>query len=378
MKNLLYPIAVIFLLATACSNSSSTEQQPDPKGKDNTGMTLSDAQLKNTTIQTGKAELREVASMLKLNGKIDVPPQSMVSISVPLGGYLKSTDLLPGMHINKGQVLATMEDPQYIQLQQDYLMAKAELVYKESEYTRQRDLNAGKASSDKLFEQAKAAYQSQLVLTKSLEQKLKLIGLDPVKITTATISKSIQLYSPINGFVSAVNMNIGKYVNPSEVLFELVNPDDIHLALTVFEKDVNKLAIGQTLYAYTNSNPGKKYLCKIILISRSFSRDHATQVHCHFEQYDKTLLPGMFMNADIELGGTNSATLPDDAIVRFENKNYVFIAQPGNRFDMQEVQTGNSENGYTEVMLPDSLHAATFVTHDAYTLLMTMKNTTDD
>jgi cobalt-zinc-cadmium efflux system membrane fusion protein len=254
-----------------------------------------------------------------------VPPQNMVSISVPLGGYLKSTKLLPGMHISKGEVLATMEDPQYIQLQQDYLTAKAQLSLLESEYNRQKELNESKAASDKIFEQAKANYLTQNILIKSLEQKLSLIGLNSVNITPNNISKSIHLYSPINGFVSAVNVNVGKYVTPSDVLFELVNPNDIHLALTVFDKDVNKLAIGQKVFAYTNIHPEKKYECEIILISKNLGSDNATQVHCHFKQYDKSLLPGMFMNADIELSGSKVAVLPDDAVISYENKNYVFI-----------------------------------------------------
>ncbi len=242
---------------------------------------------KNGGIQTGKLEEQSISSVLKVNGKIDVPPQNMVSISVPLGGYLQSTKLLEGMYVSKGQVLAVMQDQQYIQLQQDYLTARAQLVYNESEYNRQKELNQSKATSDKVFEQTKAAYQTQNILVKSLEQKIKLIGINPNKIGANSISRSINIYSPINGFVSAVNVNIGKYVNPSDVLFELVNPSDIHLALTVFEKDINKLFIGQKLAAYTNNQPEKKYPCTIILISKNLSGERAAEVHCHFDSMIK-------------------------------------------------------------------------------------------
>lgn len=378
IKNILNPALIsVSLFMLSCSTAPQPEQkQPLPEAGNT--LTLTGEQLRNAGIRTGKPEMRRISSLLKLNGKIDVPPQGMVSISVPLGGYLKSTELLPGMHVSKGQVLAVMEDPQYIQLQQEYLTAKAQFTFLENEYNRQKDLNADKATSDKVFEQVRSTFQAQQILVRSLEQKLKLIGLDPARINASNISKSINVYSPVTGFVSAVRVNIGRYVNPSDVLFDLVDPDDIHLVLTVFEKDVNKLAIGQKLYAYTNSNPGKKYLCEIILISRSISSDHATQVHCHFGQYDKTLLPGMFMNADIELSGSYSNALPDEAIVHFENKNYVFIARGNNRFDMQEVQTGSAENGFTEVFLPDTAIRQTFVIKGAYTLLMALKNVSEE
>lgn len=376
MKKLII-IINIFLLFTACNNKQINDEQINTATQENVA-SLTDAQYKNAEIEIGKIENQNIFSVLKLNGKIDVPPQNMVSISVPMGGYLKSTKLLPGMQISKGEVIAVMEDPQYIQLQQDYLTAKAQFAYNESEYLRQKELNESKAASDKVFEQAKATYQTQNVLIKSLEQRLKLIGLNPNTVTANTITKSISIYSPINGFVSAVNVNIGKYVMPSDVLFELVNPNDIHLVLTVFDKDINKLAIGQKVFAFSNSNPDKKYECEIILISKNLSNDNATQVHCHFVQYDKSLLPGMFMNAIIELSGGNAVVLPIDAIVRFENKNYVFIEKGNRQFEMTEVQIGNTENGFTEIVDTESLTNKNIVVNGAYNLLMVLKNTDEE
>ncbi len=377
MKNIIIIISLLSLLVSCSNKIQNTENEIQTSGQENV-VTLTDAQFKNAGIETGTLSNQNISSVLKLNGKIDVPPQNLVSISAPLGGYLKTTKLLPGMHINKGEVLAVMEDIQYIQLQQDYLSAQAQYTLFESEYNRQKELNQSKATSDKVYEQAKANYQSQLVLLKSLEQKLKLIGINPQKLSSNNISKSIQIYSPISGFVSAVNVNIGKYVNPSEVLFELVNPTDIHLALTVFEKDINKLSIGQKLIAYTNNNPDKKYAGEIILISKSLSNQNATEVHCHFEQYDKTLLPGMFMNADIELKGVQTSVLPEDAIVRFENKNYVFVAKENRQFEMIEVTVGNTENGNTEILNSEKLQTQKFVVKGAYTLLMALKNTEEE
>ena len=376
MKQLIILINIALLLA-ACGSSKKEEPKTENKTEENM-VTLTDAQLKNAGIQTGKFAQQSISSILKVNGKIDVPPQNMVSISIPLGGYLQSTKLLPGMHVSKGEIIAVMEDQQYIQLQQDYLTAKAKAAFLESEYIRQKELNESKATSDKVFQQTEADYRSQKILIKSLSEKLKLINLSPDKLNENKISRSINIYSPINGFVSAVNVNIGKYVNPSDVLFELVNPTDIHLALTIFEKDIDKLFIGQKLFAYTNSQPEKKYPCTIILISKNLSAERSAQVHCHFEQYDKTLLPGMFMNADIEVKSNNAMVLPDDAIVRFENKQYAFIARSNNQFEMKEVQTGNTENGFTEILTTENLAKETFVLKGAYNLLMKMKNNTEE
>ncbi len=139
---------------------------------------MTDAQQKNAGIETGNLEKRRISAVIRVNGQIDVPPQNMVSISFPLGGFLKSTTLLPGMHVTKGEVIGVMEDQQFIQLQQDYLTSKAKLAYLEKEYARQRELNQSKATSDKLFEQTEAEYKSQRVLNRSVAEKLQLIGIN--------------------------------------------------------------------------------------------------------------------------------------------------------------------------------------------------------
>lgn len=361
----------LFILITACKNKNQEEAAIETN---NNTITLTEAQFKNAGIATGKFTQETISTLLKANGKIDVPPQNMVSISVPLGGYLKHTNLLAGMHVNKGEILATIDDQQYIQIQQDYLTTKAQFEFTESEYKRQSELNKNKATSDKIFEQVKSTYHTQQILIKALEEKLKLIGLNPQKISTATISKNINIYSPISGFVTAVNVNIGKYLNPSDVLFELVDPTDIHLNITVFEKDVNKLSIGQKLFAYSNNNPDKKYLCDIILISKNLNKENFAEVHCHFENYSSLLLPGMFMNAEIETKANIANALPNDAFVRFENKQYVFIQTHDKAFKMIEVEIGNSENGFTEILNAESLKNETFVLKGAYNLLMSLKN----
>ncbi|MES2063109.1 MAG: efflux RND transporter periplasmic adaptor subunit [Bacteroidota bacterium] len=360
-------------------DQAETKTETKPKAENSTTVTLTDAQRTTAGIDTGHAANRPVATTLKVTGAIDVPPQNMVSISFPMGGYLKSSKLLPGMHVSRGETIAMMEDQQFIQLQQDYLTAKAKLVYAQKDFERQRDLNASKASSDKLFQQAQADYSSQKILVSSLAEKLRLIGMNPASVTDGSITRSAAVRSPIDGYVSKVNVNIGKYVNPSDVLFEIVDPRDIHLALDVFEKDVNLLHQGQKVIAYTNSNPDKKYECTIVLIGKDLTDQRKTEVHCHFEQYDKNLLPGTFMNAEIEVTANNALTLPEDAIVNFESKSYAFKVTGKNTYEIMEIKPGVAREGYVELLANSSeLRNQTFVTKGAYSLLMKMKNTGED
>lgn len=368
-----------FLFLVACSGKQ-TETTETKGSTEPTSLTLTEAQFRSADIKVGSVGRQSISSVIKVNGKIDVPPQNMVSVSMPLGGYLKTTKLLPGMHLAKGEVIATMEDLQYIQLQQEYLTTKSKLQFAEMEFQRQKELNQSKASSDKIFQQAQMEYTTQKVNLSGLAEKLKLINIDPQHLTETNLSKSVNIYSPIDGFVTKVNVNIGKYVNPSDILFELVNPSDIHLNLKVFEKDLEKLSIGQKLMAFNNNQPTKKHPCEIILISQDISSDRTAEVHCHFEDYDKTLLPGMYMNAEIEVEVKNANVILDEAIVSFEEKEYVFVLKGERTFDMQEIRKGVSENNVTEISFANAAFTGSerIVIHGAYSLLMQLKNKAEE
>jgi cobalt-zinc-cadmium efflux system membrane fusion protein len=369
-------LALMILVFQSCSGETENIASETENVRD--VVELTEEQYKNADIQLGALELRNISNSIKLNGKVDVPPQNLISVSVAMSGYLRSTKLLPGMQVKKGEVLAVLEDEQYIQLQQDYLTAKAQFIFSESEYKRQKELNDNKASSDKLFQQTKANFETQYAVLKGLEQKLKLIGINPITLTADNISRTIQVLSPVNGFVSSVNVNVGKYINSNDVMFELIDPDDIHLILTVYEKDIHGLELGQKVWAYSNSNPTQKYECEIILISRSIGNREAAEVNCHFVSQNHKLLPGTFMNAEVQMTNNMVQSLPEEAIVRFENKNYIFVQTEKMKFQIVHVDLGNSEFGFTEILNADQLNGKKIVLKGAYNLLMTLKNSSDE
>lgn len=274
------------LLFTQCKGETTQNEKIETR-EETTIVQLTDAQLKHVALQTTQLQEHTIATVLKLNGKIDVPPQNLISITNPLGGYVKQTKLMPGMQIKKGEQIAIMEDPRYIELQQNYLIAQDKYQFAQLDYQRQKELNASQASSDKVMQQAQAEMNAQRIAMHALAQQLSLININTKTLTYNTISKSIAIYSPINGFVSNTYVNIGKYVTPSDVLFELIDPTDIHLNLNVYEKDLAKLEVGQRVVSFTNGNPDKKYEGEVVLISMDVNVEGTSEVHCHFEQFEK-------------------------------------------------------------------------------------------
>lgn len=379
MKNNILFITAAAYLFSGCGNSAPTPETSATSAQGNR-VHLTAEQLKNAGIVVGRPESRQMASTLKVNGVIEVPPQNLVSVSFPIGGYLQSTNLLPGMPVRKGQSIAVLEDPQYIQFQQDYLIGKVQLQYLESEFRRQQELSAGQAGSAKILQQAQTDYHAQKILVKALSEKLRLIGLNPETLDENNLSRSVRVYAPIDGFVSAVKVNIGKYVNPTDVLFELVNPRDIHLKLTVFEKDVSSLRAGQRVVAHTNDRPDESHPGKILLISHNVNEQRAVDVHCHFDRYDARLLPGMFMNAVINVVDEEALAVPESAVVRWENRHFIFVEKGPGDFELTEVEPGAVSDGYIKVLPAGGgdFFAANVVLQNAYTLLMKMKNTAEE
>ncbi len=368
-------ISTIFaLLFLVSCNGDKKEPQTKTEAKQENSIQLTPEQVKNAGLVVGNPEQRTVKGILELQGTVTVPPKSVVSVSIPLGGYIRKTDLMAGMHVRKGQLLAVVEDMQYIQLQQDYLTAKEKFQLAKSEYDRQKELNAKKASSDKLYEQTATEMQTQRIYMASLVQKLALLNINVKTLTASNISKTVSITSPINGLVSKVNVNVGKYIAPTDMLFELMETSDIVLVMNAFEKDINLLSVGQTVTAFTNAKPSKKYQAKIAYINQSLNDDRAAEVICKVNQYDSSLIPGLFINAEAEFDNEKAITVPEDAVVRWQGKFFVFALAGNNQYKMVGVEPGTVSDGYRQIKSSSINGSSKIVTKNAYTLLMTFMN----
>ncbi len=374
MRNIF--IISVFVL-TACSPAEETNETPTEIPADH--VTVSAEQIRNAGIETGVIQRHTVSSVLRVSGTVDVPPQNIVSVSFPLGGYLKSMRLLPGMHVQKGETIAVIEDQAMIQLQQDYLVTKAKLEYAEKDYERQETLNKSNVSADKILQQSRAEFTSLKVILRGLEEKLRLIGINPGALTDQNISRAVPVRSPINGFVSKVNVNTGKYVNPSDVLFELINPDDIHAVLTVFEKDVAQIHPKQKVKISFVGDPAAEYDCEVLLVTRNVDDNRSALVHCHFEKRPRQLLPGMFLNAAIELKQAEVTAVPEEAVVRYGKDSYLLEETGDNSFSLLKIQPGSTTNGLVEVSAKDTpLEGKKIIVKNAYPVLSMMKNSNEE
>jgi cobalt-zinc-cadmium efflux system membrane fusion protein len=372
--NMTKKIFIITVLAfAACKSAPKQEAVAEKETEERRSLNLTSAQVKNAGIEIGEMQRRVLSDEIVVNGVVDVPPQNIVSVSFPMGGYLKSTTLLPGLHVNKGDVMGVIEDQSLVQLQQDYLIGKEKLKYLEQDYQRQKELNERNVNAAKVYQQATSDYNSQKVMMKAMAEKLRLIHINPERLSTENLSRSVPLYSPINGYVSKVLVNTGKYVQPSDVLFELIDPSDIHAALTVFQKDVSRVSIGQDVELNFINEPTRKFRAKVFLVTRNVDENRSATVHCHFIDHPRNFQPGMFLQSRIKTSPREVMSVPESAVVNYLGKNYVFTSSAESKFDMVEAQTGLKEGGFIEIKNTDSIKSL-LVTHNAYAVLGALKN----
>lgn len=340
-------------------------------------------QIKMAGIQTGAIEKKSLSGTLKVNGIVSAAPQNLATICAPMSGFVKSTTLLPGNTVTKGQVLVVIENQEFVDIQQNYLEARNKLEYAEAEYKRHSELFKEDVYSQKNVQQVTAEYKNLKAQVSALKQKLVLISINPDNLQEDNISRSISLVSPITGYVDAVNVNLGKYVSPTDVMFRIINNDKLYLELTLFEKDANKVARDQKIRFFIN-NEAEPHEAIITQTGQSVSQEKTYKVYASVSGVCKNVLPGMYVNAIIETSGDLVAALPTDAIVSFDDKDYIFVfdknkeegGKPFTEYKIVEVTKGVTDAGFTEIILPDGfdLAGAKVVVKGAYALLSAKKN----
>ncbi|WP_312305007.1 efflux RND transporter periplasmic adaptor subunit [Chryseobacterium sp.] len=375
-------ISILSLVSVLVLSSCSGKKEEEKTVYENTKFSkstentvhLTEKQIQSVGITTTSIQNRNMEKLVRLNGKAVIAPSHISSVSSIMGGHIKAINIINGSRFSKGQVLAVVEDPQFIQLQQDYLVTKAQLEAARLNFNRQKDLNTSKASSDKTMQAAQADYATLNATLKGLEEKLRIIGINAKGLTTGNIRSRINIYAPFSGFVSKILVNNGQYINPSDTLFELINPAGLLLELKVFENDVNDIKTGQEILVYNNQNPDVKSSASIVSVSPSIETGGAATAVARLSSVNTAFVKGMYINAEVNISSRYTQGLPNEAVVAFENKNYVFEDLGKSNYKMIPVVTGIADDQFTEIIKADYLKDKKIVQKGAYSLLMMLKN----
>lgn len=287
MKKINIYIALFIVFLTISCNESNVNEN------------LNEPQETEELVEENSIPIQHKDTSIFVVGIIEAPPQNLISISIPVGGFVKKTTILEGQKVKKGAFLFSLEHQDYIKMQQEYLQLKNELNYVEKDYLRQKKLNEEQVNAQKTFQKIEFEYNDTKIKLKALESQLKMISINPSTISENSISNTISVFAPVNGYISKVNLNVGKYV-PSEMeLVNLVNLEHLHAELIVYENDISKIKIGQKINLYLNNSKSEFIGATVYLISRTISENRTIKIHAYLDKESDELYPGMFVNAEI-------------------------------------------------------------------------------
>ena len=360
MKHLKTHIATLLFLALALSCRTNVDPDGEgPKDPDSANMiSVSAAQFQLNGMALSPLQKHAFPETLDVSGTVDVPPENRAVVSAIRGGFVRDIKLLVGDQVQEGQRIALLESPEYLELQQMYLETQAELPSLEAEFRRQKTLFDENISSEKVFLQAQSAFKSAQARNANLKRQLALLNIPLPGVASGDLRSLSPVRAPISGHITKVSVRKGAYVSQAGEIVEIVNRDHLHLELKVYEKDVQKLEVGQPIRFKAPELSDATYEAEIHLIGTSVGPDRTVQVHAHLaDETEKDFLVGMFVRAEVLLETSAAAmevwAAPEGAVVQQGNSHYVLILEEEMedvfRFRKVAVRPGRTSGGLTEL-----------------------------
>ncbi|MBT8245811.1 MAG: efflux RND transporter periplasmic adaptor subunit [Winogradskyella sp.] len=353
MKNIY--ILLFSLAFLACGNKeNNTEAVEDNKIQSNS-IIVTKLQFESQNMVLDTLKPINFDNTIEVTGMIDVPPKNKSSVTTFIGGYISKTPLLVGDEVKKGQLLVSLKNPEYVEIQQNYLEITEQLSYLKAEFNRQRSLFAEQITSEKNYLKAQSAYKSNLATYNGLSKKLQMMNINPNAVEQGQITSTINLYAPISGHITKVNVSNGTYVSPSNIIIEIVDIDHIHLELSVFEKDIMKIKKGQKIAFKVPEASNKSYEAEVHLVGTTIDETtRRIQVHGHVDKDLANFIVGMFVEATIIIAHTESLSLPNQAIVNIDREHSVLILDKNvneeYHFKRVKVRLGKQNENSVEIL----------------------------
>jgi len=294
---------------------------------------LNEAQYRNAGIDTGWFEMKNLSEVINANGYTKLPPQNQAEVSVQLPGTIQSIEVIEGEYVKKGQTLATMQSMAYNNLRLDrekmtkeLHASEANLEYLKLEYERQVELSNENVTAKKVLQKVSTDLKAEESNVKSLTNQITILTQN-ISIGGSSSSPVINILAPISGNVTDIDVTIGSSVESGKPLFHIVDNSKMHVDLLVYEKDLFKVKAGQQVrFILTNQN-NIEIGGKIFGVGKAFANDtKAVAVHATIDD-NKMLIPGMYVNALIDIGASRVNALPIDAIIKAEGKEFIFVLE---------------------------------------------------
>jgi len=350
IKIIIYSVLAILFLSN-CTKETKTAQPTEEKEAEHeevpqTIATLTEEQINTVGVKLGNIEMKELTSMIKANGILNVPNSNMASVASMFGGVIQTLPIQEGSYVKKGQVIATISNPEFIIAQEQYLTVLSRITYAEQEFKRQKELFDNDAGAKKNLQNSSAELKTLRSQKASLSRQLQMMGINPSKVSNANLRNGMVITAPISGTVSKIIAQIGSYVDVSSPVAEIIDNSSIHLDLQVFEKDLPKMKVGQVIQFELTNNPGNSYEAVVYSIGSSFENESKTiAVHSKVRGNKSGLINGMNITGAVRLSNSSTPAVPNEAIVEADGKFYIFVKTDKKQEEHKE-EAGHDDHGH--------------------------------
>ena len=309
--------------AAIVSKSDVPGEKESPSIKE---VELNEAQYKASEIELGTSSPKNLSAVISANGYTKLPPQNEAEVSVYMPGIVRSINIIEGQAVKKGQVLATIESPEFAQIQQEYKTSKSSLEFLKLEFERQKTLSDEGVNSRKTFQKTKSEYEIEKARFNSLQRQMDLLHIS----SSASATTTAPVLAPISGFVTEINIKIGSNVEAGKPLLGIVDNSKLHVDLLVYEKDLHKVKPGQHVRFVLTNQDNSEIVGKIFSVGQAFENEtKSVAVHADISNDKQKLIPGMYVNALIDIGTNTVDALPVDAIIKADGREFVFVLEEG-------------------------------------------------
>lgn len=356
---------ILFSCKTTSDEKAEEPEKPKTEEKshesENKEVALTQAQYDASDIVLGTFESKNLSEVINANGYTKLPPQNQADVSVYMAGIVKSIKVIEGEFVKTGQTIATLESPEFTRLQESFLISKSNTEFLAAEFERQKTLSDENVNAKKAFQKTRADFETEKARYNSLQKQLNMLHIN--NSGSGNIVSTVSVTAPISGYITEVNVKIGSNVQPGNPLFSIVDNTKMHVDLLVYEKDLQKVKPNQTVRFVLTNQDNAEIRGKIFSVGKAFENEtKSVAVHADILNDRQILIPGMYVNALIDIGMNKVNALPVDAVIKADGREFIFVLEDEEvktekkeadeksyHFQRIEVKSGTTQLGYVQV-----------------------------
>ena len=268
-------------------------------------------------------KVETVQAELPVPAVLEADPTLVVRIFPPVTGHLVKIWVQLGDAVKEGQLLATLNAPDFLSAQDDFIKARSQLALTDKQLRREQNLWDAKIAATGDLETAKANYEQAKADYDATSSILKSYGFDPNK---DQFGEPFKLLSSVSGKVVDMTTGKGEYkTDPTQPLMTVADLSHVWLSADVQEKDLRFLSVGQDIAATLMAYPDLKIMGKVLYIGDMLDPDtRTTKVRLLLDNPDGKLKPGMFATVLIKDVPKEEITVPMTGVVQVGNSAFVF------------------------------------------------------